>query len=442
MIPTLPVQIACPKCGNKYTAQLNTIVDVGQDPQLKARLLSGQLNVVLCPACGAQGAVNAPLLYHDPEKELLLLFVPTALNLPLPERERLTGNMVNALMTALPPEARKGYFLNPRPILSMQSLLEEILKADGITKEMLEEQYAQSQLLQDLVAAADNEEQLHALIDQNKSKIDYAFLMTLTSTAEASAAGGQKQLSDRLFRVRDALVKRLSLTLPEPLPPDTPTVQVVDRFVATTDQQARWALVLYNRPLLDYAFFQELTNRIEKASPEEAEPLRNLRTDLLEMVEQVDRESQAVQEAKIKLLEQVLASTNPEQTLREHRDEVDVVFLTMLGSALRQATEDKNREMIAKLVAVNESVMALLQEDLPPQLRFVNELMVAEYPQASEKLLRERRADWDEQLLDILSELIADFEEQGRKDTAERLKNVRQQAEAMIKAAADQAPQA
>jgi hypothetical protein len=324
----------------------------------------------------------------------------------------------------------------------MQSLLEEILKADGITKEMLEEQYAQSQLLQDLSAAVDNEEQLAALVEQNKSKIDYGFLMTLSNTAQAAAAGGQKQLSDRLFHVRDVLVKRLSLTLPEPLPPDTPPVQVVDRFVATTDQQARWAMVLYNRPLLDYAFFQELTNRLEKASPEEAEALRNLRTDVLEMVEQVDRESQAMQEAKIKVLEQVLASGNPEQTLREHRDEVDLVFLTMLGSALRKATEDKNREMMAKLVAINESVMAMLQEDLPPQLRFVNELLVAEYPQGSEKLLRDRRADWDEQLLDILSGLIGDFEEQGRTDTAERLRGVRQQAEVMVKDAAGQAPQA
>jgi len=437
MIPTLPVQIACPKCSTKYTAQLNTIIDVGQDPKLKTRLLNGQLNLVVCPSCGAQGAVNAPLLYHDPEKELLLLFVPAALNLPLPERERLTGNLVNALMNALPPEERKGYFLNPRTILSMQSLLEEILKADGITKEMLEEQYAQTRLLQDLVAAADNEEQLSTLIEQNKSRIDYPLLMSLSSMAEASAAGGQKELSERLFRLRDLLVERFSMTLPEPLPLETPPAEVVDRFVATADPQARWALVLYNRPLLDYAFFQELTSRIEKASPEEATALRDLRTELLEMVEQVDQEAQALQEAKLKLLEEVLASPDPRQTLREHRNEVDVVFLTMLGTAMRRASEEKNEQMMARLVAVNEQVMAMLQEDLPPQLRLVNELLTAEYPEASEKLLREKRADWDAQLVDILTGLIEDFEQQGRAVTAERLKGVREQAETILKAAAD-----
>ena len=48
MIPTLPVQVGCPKCGAQYVAQLQSVIDVGKQPQLKAALLRGTLFFVRC----------------------------------------------------------------------------------------------------------------------------------------------------------------------------------------------------------------------------------------------------------------------------------------------------------------------------------------------------------------------------------------------------------
>jgi len=189
---------------------------------------------------------------------------------------------------------------------------------------------------------------------------------------------------------------------------------------------------MYNRPLLNYAFFQELTQRIEQAALEEAEALRQLRTELLEMVEQLDKEAQAVQQAKVELLEKALHSPDPAQTLRERKEEVDLVFMTIVGAALRHAQESGETEKVEQLLALNETVLSILQEGIPPQLRLVNELLTAEYPQETLKLLQERREAWNAEILEILSTLATNLESQGRTETAKRLMEIHGQAQAIL----------
>ena len=432
MIPTLPIQISCPNCKARYTAQVQSIIDVGENPQLKSALLRGQLNLVVCPSCQTAGVVSAPLLYHDPEKELLLLFIPPELNLPLAERERLTGNLVNALMTTVPAEQRKGYFLNPRTVLTMQSLVDEILKADGVTPEMLEKQRARTRLLQELLRAMEDDAKLQALIDQHRSEIDYPFFLTLAATAESSAVSGQQQVTEKLLRLRDTLLASTTVVLPEPLPLDTPPSEVLDRLLSVKEHEGRWAFVMYNRPLLDYSFFQELTSRIEKAPPAEAEAMRNLRMELLEMTEQLDKEAQEVQQVKVQLLQDALASPDPAQTLRDRQQEIDSLFLAILGTALRSAEQSGKAEEAQQLHKINDIAMQILQDSLPPELRLVNSLLSAEYPQGTLQLLKERRQEWDEDFLKILTALATDVEAQGRPEAAQRLRDILAQAEQLM----------
>jgi hypothetical protein len=439
MVPTLPIQITCPKCGAKYAAQVFSIIDVQMEPRLKSLLLRGGLNTVTCPSCGAPGRVSAPLLYHDPQKEFLLFFIPPELNLPMAEREKLTGSMLSALMSAVPAGERKGYFLNPRTVLTMQGLIDEILQADGITKEMMEEQRLRGQLVQDLLRALDDETALNALVEQNKQRIDYQFFLTLAASAEGSAGAGQTELAEKLLKLRDALLARLPTSLPEPLPDDTPPSVLVDRILAAKDKDARWAYVLYNRPLLNYAFFEELTGRIAKATPEEAEALRALRTNLLEMTEQLDKEALAVQDAKLKFLQELLASSDPLPLVRQRKEEIDSFFLSIVGGALRDAQHKGKTEEAQKLQAINAAILKLLQESLPPEVRFVNDLLAQEYPQGTEKMLRERQGEWDANFLEILEALAQDLEEQKRPETAQRLREIRAQAQTIVPTSASAA---
>ena len=69
-------RINCPNCRQPVTADIDQLFDVNIDPAAKQRLLSGAFNIIQCPHCGFQGQAATPIVYHDPEKELLLTYVP------------------------------------------------------------------------------------------------------------------------------------------------------------------------------------------------------------------------------------------------------------------------------------------------------------------------------------------------------------------------------
>src|SRR5574341_2217194 len=129
-------RINCPNCRQPIVADIEQLFDVGEDPAAKQRLLSGTTNVVRCPHCGFQGNLATPLVYHDPDKELLLTFFPPEVNLPRDEQERLIGASINQVVNRLPQEKRKGYLLRPQAMLTLQGMIERILEADGITREI------------------------------------------------------------------------------------------------------------------------------------------------------------------------------------------------------------------------------------------------------------------------------------------------------------------
>jgi len=41
--PPMPTQVNCPQCKTRFVAQLHTIVDVGENPELKEQLQRGQI---------------------------------------------------------------------------------------------------------------------------------------------------------------------------------------------------------------------------------------------------------------------------------------------------------------------------------------------------------------------------------------------------------------
>ncbi|KPV49059.1 hypothetical protein SE17_34745, partial [Kouleothrix aurantiaca] len=107
------IQLSCPNCRTPMRAQVFTLVDVGLQPELKNYLLAGQLNMAVCPNCGTPAMIAAPLIYHDPAKQLLLVHFPQQLNARPDEEERFIGDAAAALMRSLPQNAPKGYMLAP-----------------------------------------------------------------------------------------------------------------------------------------------------------------------------------------------------------------------------------------------------------------------------------------------------------------------------------------
>ena len=108
----------CPRCRQTMVANVQQIFDLARDPQAKQKLLSGQFNTAICSSCGYASPLGTPLVYHDPEKQLFLTYYPAELNTPLPEQERILGQLIRSVVDALPAEKRGGYLFQPRSMYS------------------------------------------------------------------------------------------------------------------------------------------------------------------------------------------------------------------------------------------------------------------------------------------------------------------------------------
>lgn len=439
------VPVACPNCNNRFVSPVLTIIDVGQNPEAKTLFLSGQLNIAVCPQCGHAGMLSTPIVYHDPEQELLFTYLPPELGLPESEQQRIIGDMTNHLMSVLPAEQRKGYLLRPRSFLRLEGMIEAVLEADGITSEMLEAQRAKTTLLNRLLdASSDDARQLIA--QENEDQIDYEFFQILTLNIELAQANGQaetvqqllglrKQLLDwtsagREVAAREEAIKELGTNVTR----EGLLEKLVDAALAGEQAKVE-TLVALARPAIDYIFYQELTGRIETAqqagNTQEAETLKALRQSTLDLTAEIDAEVQRAREAASQLLQKILQSDDLEKAVLANLDQIDDLFMSALAMNLQAAEQTGQSADVEKLRQVSDIIMGLIQESQPPEIQFINRLLTAEYPDGTQALLDENHEQVNAQLLEIMRLVAEDLEQSGREQVAQRLAQIREQAAAM-----------
>jgi hypothetical protein len=267
MVTQAVTSINCPNCRTPFTAPVQQIIDAQADPEAKTMLLSGQLNAVFCPSCGFQGALNTPFLYHDAELELALVYMPMELGATDLERQKAIGDLTNRLMQRLPAEARKGYLLQPRTFLTMESLRDALLEKDEATRELLEAQQRRIELLEEL-RQLDPQDTL-ALAEfagTHDDEIDLLFFQVLDIIVSMGEEGDAAGELARLGRLRDILLEKTTAgrsllaqqRAVEALNADPTRATLIEQLVGTDDDVVREALVTVGRQLLDYAFFQEM----------------------------------------------------------------------------------------------------------------------------------------------------------------------------------------
>lgn len=68
--------IRCPQCGHEQTVDLYDSINVAQQPELKKALFENSLNRVTCESCDAGFRIDKPLLYHDPDRNIIIHWMP------------------------------------------------------------------------------------------------------------------------------------------------------------------------------------------------------------------------------------------------------------------------------------------------------------------------------------------------------------------------------
>lgn len=444
MPETNVVPIQCPNCGTQYQTPIRTVIDVGQQPQLRQAFLSGQVNLAVCPKCHTGGLLEAPLVYHDPAAEFLAIYFPQQLNIPELEKQRMIGDLTQGLMRSLPPEQRKGYFLSPRQFATRQNLMDAVLGTMGISQEELDRQRKKMKMVEQFAVMADDPKGLQMLTKGQDAQFDYEFFAILDGMVEQARAAGDTKTAERMKLLRENLMPLTTFgrkaakqqAAVESLKDLKSPEEFLEKILAADPDEAA-AIAMSARPLLDYKFFEALTARIEASQGAEKDRLTRLRQQLLDLTQRLDEAARAGLEEAVELLKEIVDSPNPRSAVREHADELSDLFMAVLSANMERAERENDEALMEHFGMIYDEVMALVEEGLPPEVQLINALLRAPYPDGTRELLNEYRAEITPELLTLIEQMAADMAQRTEESeefakTAKRLRDIRTQAMLLI----------
>ena len=412
-------RVNCPNCKSPIMADVQQLFDVADDPSAKSKLLSGVSNFVQCQVCGYQGSLATPIVYHDPEKELLLTYVPPEIGLPRDEQERLLGGLINQVVNNLAAEQKKAYLFTPKANLTMQSLVEQILGADGITKEMIEAQQGKLELLQQLATMSDENARLE-LLKEKEELVDADLFNLLTRLMETAAGTGDQNSASQLEEIQTLLLDKTEMgrqikqqsdevqaavTALQEAGKELTRDKLLDLVIDAPNEIRLSAYVSLARPGMDYTFFQMLSERIDRTSGDEKERLESLREQLLEMTEQIDAQVQARAGQAHQLLNQIIQADDVTKAIQQNAPQIDEFFVQAVQQALEEARNSGDLEKIDKLNQINDLIRQASEQ--PPEIGFLEELLEAPDEETRQNLLESNQEKITPEFFQMLSGLMA-----------------------------------
>lgn len=427
-------QIKCPQCSAPIQAQPEQIIDVGVDPGAKARLLSGQINHVRCKLCNFSGQIGGALVYHDPQKELLLTYVPVELGLSKDNQERMIGSLINQVMKNLPAEGRKAYLLQPKQMLTMNGMVERILEADGISREDLDSQRERIRLFEQLLRTPQDE--LESFVVSHDAQMDELFFqlasLSLQSTPDeaARAAAGEKleaalvlSSTGKALQAQEEALRKAAESIRaagEPLTRE----KITDLILNTPDDVQFDALVRLLRQAFDYTFFQQFTERIDAAEGAEKQRLEALRQKILDISADVDQAQEARAAEAASLLQSLLQAKDLDAAIRQALPFIDELFLSLLQANIKAAQERGKPEQLDRLQEIDRRLRRIFTESLPPSLILAQKALDLQDPQKVEELLQNAADQIDDQFLNALMSTANNLEERGDAENARRVHDI------------------
>ncbi|MCS7061932.1 MAG: hypothetical protein RMN25_12325 [Anaerolineae bacterium] len=404
------------------------VIDVGRDPALKPALLSGRLT-----------NLSAPFLYHDPAKQIAFVLMPMQLGMTDLEQQRIIGQLTQSVMRTLPEDAPRAYLLQPKTFFTFQSLIEAILEKDGITPEMLKEQQAKADLLRDLLRST-SEEDLRNKMRANDALIDATLFELLNASIEANLEMGRDEAAQQLAGLQQVMIEETTygkkigarLAVIEAFQKDPSRDNLIAQLIAAPDAETRESLVAAGRHLIDYLFFQTLTTRIESAEGDQKQRLIELRKEVQDIRDRLDAASRAIMQQKADLINTILSSEKPFEKAREHAEEIDELFMSLLQANIQQAQQRGDQELSRALGAVYQIALQIMAERQPPEVQIINALMSMKYPEETEQLLNQIKDQFDDRLILVMGQFAEELAKQDRTDLSAKLTQIMVQARSIL----------
>ena len=438
------MQINCPNCRQPIVADIEQVFDLAADPSAKNKLLSGTVNMVSCPHCGYQGSAAAQVLYHDPEKELLLTFTPQEMNLSRDEQEKRLGTLINRVVNNLPQDQRKGYLLQPQTAFTYESFIEKILEADGITKEMIDEQQKRVNLIQRMLGITD-EGVLAELAKQEDELIDAQFFTMMRTIAESASGGGDQEGAQQIAELQNRLLP--ITTFGRELQAQNQEIEaamkdlreagdaltrekLLELIIDAPNETRLGVLVSLARPGLDYEFFQLLAERIDRARGEGRTRLVKLRDQLLEMTSEIDKQIKAREAQVSDLIGEIVLAEDVNEAMLRALPAVDEFFVAELNRLVETSSDQGDTEQLDKYMQMVEVIQQVSQAH--PEMQLIEDLLAIpddEHQDASWRTIMDaHREKITPEFLSALSNIATQAQSGDDLELAQRLIALNRQA--------------
>ena len=129
------IKVSCPDCGCEQEVQIWRSVNVTLDAGLRDRLFNGEINRFECISCGVTKFMNAPMMYHDMERQFAIQYLPEEL---IEDEEELSAYNADGSVNTehFPPKMIESgsYIFRPHIVFDMREMLRYILFREKLAK--------------------------------------------------------------------------------------------------------------------------------------------------------------------------------------------------------------------------------------------------------------------------------------------------------------------
>jgi hypothetical protein len=323
-------------------------------------------------------------------------------------------------------------------MFTFQTMVERILEADGITRQMIEDQQKRLNLLQRILSTPQAESRLE-IIKQEEVLIDSSLFSILTRLIESALAQGdergarvlsaiQKELLDNTkagseIKAQSEEAQQAVQILQEAAQQGFTREKLLEILVKSAKSDVQLStIVSMARNGMDYQFFQLLSEKIETANAEDKSLLETLRQKLLDYTRKIDEQVQLQLNNSRQLLNQILTAEEIETATQEHLADLDEYFMEVLQQELNQARSSADLERIARLQKVNGVIEKASAP--PPELALIEQLLQAPSYDERMQMLQQNSDMVTPEFVQMLSALISQSEGQQPPEVVSQLKEI------------------
>jgi hypothetical protein len=201
--------------------------------------------------------------------------------------------------------------------------------------------------------------------------------------------------------------------------------KLLDLLLKAPSDTRLGVLVSMARPAMDYSFFQLLSERIDRARGDGRERLVEVRTKLLEMTQEIDRQAAERQQEIRKLIEAILQAPDVAEAMKQYLQVVDELFVQEVERSLQEARKQGDLERSAKL---NKVIEIIQQATTPPEVALIEDYLDLADEQARNQFLQAHEKEITPEFMEMLGSITAQVQSENDAELAQRAMTANRQA--------------